>query len=846
MKNYPLIFSLAIQTVLLAQAPKQLYIANDDHTDFMWTGNENQYKEAFIKMLDYYIAESDKTAALPSSFQSRFNCDGSYWLWEYEKYKTAQEFQKLVDKIKSGHISVPYNALVSCYGASTTEGILRGMYYAGYLERKYDLDLDQAVAMENQTLPLGLGSLWSGSGVKYSWKGVCDCASKVMDLKKRGNEIYWYKGMDDSAILMKWYSIAPGGNKQLGGYSEARNPALAVDQLTNLCNAENYPYHIAGAFGYGWDDLQTTTDIFTTTAQATSNAERQVIVSNQSDFFKAFETAYGNVLPSESLSYGNEWDLYSASMAEVSAKIKRSVEKLRSAEAMATLVSVKDPNFALDLGDMRKTAWMALGLYYEHDWTADGPISRNERAAWQRKIEAQLTTYVDSLYWLSQQKLGAYIERARNRTRFYAFNPLSWSRTDVCDFPYFGSLNVRLVDISTNQEVASQIITKNEKQFIRVLAADIPAIGYKVFEVRPGTTAPSKDAALLANNRIENKFYRITLTNQGVITSLVDKLNGNYEYVKNVNGKFMNDLGSGTNNTGSIKVENAGPVSLTLVCRGKNPLAHTSRITLFKNIARIDIDNQITENFDSVHSWAFSYNLSNADVWHEEVGAIIKARPVSQGGYYAEMNGRFDWLTLNHFADISNGQRGVTLSNADCAFIKIGNSALTFMDTLTSQVSVLAGGQVDGAGLGITRQGGDSLFTQHFALGFHADFDAPSAMRFSLEHQNPLVAGEVTGTRSAYPEKVYSFLTMSDPDVLLWSLKPAEEGSAKGFIARVWNFGSNKKDLKISFNSNITSAYEASHVETDVRSATVVDGHLQEQIGHHKIETFRIMLTKNE
>src|SRR5690349_16380806 len=122
MKLFLLIIGIACPPMLSAQAlkqePKQLYIANDDHTDYMWTGNEQAYQEAFIHMLDYYLAQSDKTANLPSPYQSRFNCDGTYWLWVYEKHKTPAEFEKLIAKIKSGHISVPYNALVSCYGAS--------------------------------------------------------------------------------------------------------------------------------------------------------------------------------------------------------------------------------------------------------------------------------------------------------------------------------------------------------------------------------------------------------------------------------------------------------------------------------------------------------------------------------------------------------------------------------------------------------------------------------------------------------------------------------------------------------------------------------------------------------
>ena len=38
-----------------AQEPKRIYIAPDDHTDYMWTADEETYRQAFIEMIDYYL-----------------------------------------------------------------------------------------------------------------------------------------------------------------------------------------------------------------------------------------------------------------------------------------------------------------------------------------------------------------------------------------------------------------------------------------------------------------------------------------------------------------------------------------------------------------------------------------------------------------------------------------------------------------------------------------------------------------------------------------------------------------------------------------------------------------------
>jgi alpha-mannosidase len=115
-------------------------------------------------------------------------------------------------------------------------------------------------------------------------------------------------------------------------------------------------------------------------------------------------------------------------------------------------------------------------------------------------------------------------------------------------------------------------------------------------------------------------------------------------------------------------------------------------------------------------------------------------------------------------------------------------------------------------------------------------------MQVSLEHQNPLVAGMVSGTETIFPDKDYSFLEVSDPNVLLWSLKPAEDGPAKGIIARMWNVGNTNSMIKLSFEPQISSAFQTTHLETDTDNASVVNGVLQESINHHQMKTFRIVL----
>jgi alpha-mannosidase len=826
---------------------RKIYLAPDDHTDYMWSADEEGYRKAFLETLDYYIRINDSTANESYPYQSKWNCDGSLWVYEYEKNRTSEQFSKLIDQIRAGKITVPLNTLSELLGIAPLEATIRDMYYAGSLERRYGLDLDLVINMEDQVLPLGLASLWAGSGAKYSWRGVCDCATKVTGLHSRPNEIYWYKGLDDQKILMKWYSLG-ADNKQLGGYAEARDPQKAIMLCKQLMNSGKYPYHIAGAFGKGWDDVMTKTDEFIKAARSYSDSSCQVIVSDEIDFFKDFEKSYGSVLPSETVSYGSsEWGNNLASLANVSAEIKRSIEKLRTAEGLYTLVVLKDKKFGKGLEGLRERAWMACGQYFDHDWTADGTVvTKKQRADWQRKIAWQLTSYVDTLYNISLKRLGELIPVAgRADESFFVFNQLNWTRSDYCDYPYNGPLKIKVFDAITLEKMPFQFIKKNDMNYLRILAEDVPPLGFRTFKIIKGEgRVNSEKEAIVTDNIIENSHYKIVFSPAGAITSLLDKTDNNHEYILPVNNLYANDLGSAMINSGSnIHIENKGSVSVTLSAESDEPVRHTSKITLFSNNDRIELENIISQNASAEPvSYTFSFNLKRPEIWHEEAGAVLKARQQSDGGHYADSICRLDWIALNHFTDMSDGENGVVLSNSDAYFMKTGNSTIKKLDNVTSQIQILATGQIDAPDLGIVNQDGDSYFRNSFALRTGRNgFSAAESMRFSLEHQNPLTAGRISGKDKIY-KSLFSLFLINDPEVFIWSLKPAEEGVDKGIIIRVWNMGNEDKECFLLSTLPIAKGVETTHVETDISEIRPERGMLKLKLGHNRLHTFRIFM----
>jgi alpha-mannosidase len=305
----------------------------------------------------------------------------------------------------------------------------------------------------------------------------------------------------------------------------------------------------------------------------------------------------------------------------------------------------------------------------------------------------------------------------------------------------------------------------------------------------------------------------------------------------------LNDLAPDKIKERSVVVENAGPVSVTLRCESGVGLKHITRITLFRNSDRVDIRNEITQNFADVRHWTFSFNLKSPDVHTEEVGAVIHVKTRKEGGDYADSHARYDYATLNHFADITDGEnrRGVTLANADCSFVRLGHSTVSKLDTATPQLHVLAGGQVDGPRLGIRGQNGATHFLQRFALRPHGPYDPVAAMTFALEHQNPLIAGTVTGGKNGpYPTARYSLLSIPNPSTLLWALKPHEDGVQHGIIARVWNLSNQASDCALSLAPGLASANRTTHIETDLAPLPITQNKVVIPLTRFQLQTVRL------
>lgn len=812
-------------------------MAMDDHSDYMWSADDVAYRAAFGRMLDYYMTQAEETANAPWDLRGRFSVDGTLWLSEYKASHTPAQYQRLIAHVRDSSITVPLNTCIQNWGSMPAEAAVRSMYPAGRLERELGLRFSLVMPMENQTLPGGVASLWAGCGARYAWKGICACASCI-NAGARPRDIYRFVGPDGQGVIMKWTPNYDGNNQSLGGYAEARNPAAALNLMkTSSAYLANHPYPVHAAFGYGWDDLESENDAIVNFATSASDASTRVIVSNEVDFFREIESLYGNTLPHFGGAFGNEWELLAASLAEPTAQVKRSLEKLRTSEALATAVSLNDTSFMSGREADRDSMVLGCGLYWEHSWSGGPGVSAQRRIDWQRQIQRAITRYVDKLHQDALAALGQQVAQPLGLAeRQVVFNPLSWTRTDVVDLTSSIPEPRRVIDVVSGAEVPSQTVVVNGLPRLRIVASGVPSVGYRTYEIQPVAPTVFNPALSVSGSTVDNGIYAVTLGPRGQITSVRDHRDADRQWV--AAGQSLHDLSTGN---GAVAIEASGNVSATLrVVAGGQP-AHEVRITLHRGIDRIDVEGRITQNFagDDGHTWSFA--LPGA-VWrHEEVGMLARVGRAADGGDYADANTRTDYLTANHFVDLSDASRGVTLSVQDGQFFQVGNSNETFLDAASTTIRTMVGFQPNCAG-GFAGQGGDSQFLNRYALRVHSAYSGAAAMRFALEHQNPLVSTPVTGAIDApLPASMWSLLEVSDPNVLVWAVKPADEGIGSGVIVRAWNLGGASVPVSMHPGGfSLGTATATTHIETDLHPESVIGGALSTTFGAQQMRTFRL------
>jgi alpha-mannosidase len=85
-------------------------------------------------------------------------------------------------------------------------------------------------------------------------------------------------------------------------------------------------------------------------------------------------------------------------------------------------------------------------------------------------------------------------------------------------------------------------------------------------------------------------------------------------------------------------------------------------------------------------------------------------------------------------------------------------------------------------------------------------------------------------------------LSVGDPNVLLGSVKPSEEGIENGLITRFWNVHSEPISTSLKLVRPIKNAWQTTHIETDLDQIKPSEDSLKLSFRQSEMKTYRLQL----
>ncbi|MDD7885447.1 glycoside hydrolase family 38 C-terminal domain-containing protein [Flavivirga sp. 57AJ16] len=431
-------------------------------------------------------------------------------------------------------------------------------------------------------------------------------------------------------------------------------------------------------------------------------------------------------------------------------------------------------------------------------------------------------------------------------TSLVVYNPHSWSVSQYIEADFTLPKKVpsfRLKD-STGKNVPYSILKESEDglQFkIAVQAENVPALGYKVYEIVEENPGKAISDIKVGTNQIENSHYIIKWDNSGVSSIFSKKLKG--EVLEGTGNKMelLEDHGNawGTKLTGKeFKIEPLkkpeiifqSPLQVVLKWEDNFQSSNFTRyMTLNADSNQIDFKMEVDwHSHNKILQVVFPTGVEKGDAFYSQPYGYIQR--AETGKYFPAHK----WI------DCSNNNWGVSLLNDGKYGFTITEGKLV--------MSVVRGAR------GMDPRTDEGMHSFKYALIAHeGDWkDADIPLR-ALEHNQTLIAnrenhhpGQISGwfyNENSYPlEK--SFFGIDSDHVIISSLKTRQDAyHPDDIILRIVETEGREEDVTVQLPYNVSSVIECNHLEQPIEPRSTIEAEGKEirfKIGRDQIRTFMI------
>jgi alpha-mannosidase len=382
-----------------------------------------------------------------------------------------------------------------------------------------------------------------------------------------------------------------------------------------------------------------------------------------------------------------------------------------------------------------------------------------------------------------------------------------------------------------NSHRCSDIITYNGK---KMYVKDVPALGWKAFDFED-----KKSSVAVSVNSIENQFYKIKFDEKGNIISLYDKtaqrdmvanqgainrICAYEDYPKtfdawDINEYYIDKVWNVDNikNIEPIFENCRAGLKITRIF-GKSVIIQN--VFLYDDIKRIDFETEADWNEEHILLKAeFDLNVHTNDIICDTQFGNIK-RPTYSNTSWDKA--KFE-ICAHKWVDMSESNYGIALMN-DCKYghsVKDNKLTLSLIKCATDP----------------NKNADKGRHSFNYALYTHnCSFDSSDVVSKAYNFNNKMIA-EKSVSKNGVSDS-FSFAEMSSDDVIIETVKKAEDGS--GIIVRMYESKNQKEKIKISFAFELEYAEICNLLEEKEMELEFVDNCIELQINPFEIITLKI------
>jgi hypothetical protein len=752
--------------------------------------------------------------------------------WQLDQWLRRTDDSGLIEELvrfaKQGRIEFCPAFATQHSGLMSAESVNQLFYLGKSLSDRLGIPFQTCIQDDVPGYTWAYPQVMAKSGIKYFLTGINTGGGGGLSLPRSEVPFLW-EGVDGTRILT-WVAFDAYVEAKHWGLAPWSPPEMAetkVPEMLQKLEEAGYPHEVFLLMASTCDNIDAihSRRVLEHLRRWNANHERpEFRLATPSLFFDHLASRNPERFPSYRGDWSGLWEAVKTSGPVGAAKLRLAQNLLPTAEKLHTLSHhyTGRPYLGRDLAD----GYRAVLEYEEHSAPGGGGWPHYylpRESLWEATQHYYLASRAaNGAAAMVEEALDELVSQvAADGSFLLVFNPLSWERTGplTVSFPGRGGLPrppavsyevvFQLVDAETGQ--ALDFDRNDQERTISLVAASVPALGYRKYWLRPRGEADKaereaacRSAAAEGRAVIENEFYRIEVeTETGAVLSLFDRELGKELLPADGPHRFNQALEEKEFAPSRVAVSAAGGRTFAEVVieREGTPFL-SSRLRLRAGLKRVEITNlfdrqlyrRLGDGSRLSCTYVFPFALDGGRL------TVIADGPAGHRRLPQDLlpGASSGPVVPNHFISLEDGETNVIFTPHEAILHTVGGPERQRPIALETPVifSRRAGQRFvtqgrDGRAHSFDRMEPaetDRIESVYSLTSRGGRFDPVFAHRFGWEATNPLlarslsVAGSKEGPLGA---PTLSFFQLDDPGVLLLTLRRPNFGTKQGYLLRL-------------------------------------------------------------